>query len=389
MAILGPLRQETIRLIDTTLRDGEQTAGVVFAKHEKVRIASLLDEIGVPAIEAGYPILGEMEQECIQAVVDAGLNMDISAFCRARPEDVEAAAQCGVQSVVLSISTSDIHLQRKFGRPREWALERIGTAARTAKSLGLRFTVSAEDASRTDIEFLEQYYSLGIKEGAERVRYCDTLGVDHPFRIYRRIQTLKEALPVPIELHMHNDFGMATANVMSGLRAGADGVAVSVGGLGERTGNSSLEEVVMALKHLYGVDLGLDTTRFREIAEYVAAASSRAIPVWKTIVGTNVFAHESGIHVDGVLKNPKNYEVFSPEEVGLERQLVVGKHSGSHTIYYKFQEFGIELTQEEVQDILALAREMAVDLKRALFDKELMYIYNDYERQKAREQRSV
>jgi homocitrate synthase NifV len=186
---------------------------------------------------------------------------------------------------------------------------------------------------------------------------------------------------------MHNDFGMATANVVSGLRAGADGVAVSIAGLGERTGNSSLEEVVMSLKYLYGRDLGFDTARFREVVEYVAAASSRAIPVWKTIVGTNVFAHESGIHVDGVLKNPQNYEVFSPEEVGLARQLVVGKHSGSHTIVYKFKEFGIELEHEEAQDILAMAREMAVDLKRALFDKELMYVYRDYQRKKASESR--
>jgi homocitrate synthase NifV len=222
-----------------------------------------------------------------------------------------------------------------------------------------------------------------VEAGAERIRYCDTMGVDHPFTVLSRIRGIKAAVDRPLELHMHNDFGMATANVVSGLRAGADGVAVSIGGLGERTGNSSLEEVVMSLKYLYDVDLDIDTTRFREIVEYVAAASARAIPVWKTIVGTNVFAHESGIHVDGVLKNPKNYEVFTPEEVGLQRQLVVGKHSGSHTIYYKFKEFGIELTPQESQDILTMAREMAVDMKRALFDKELMYIYRDYQKKKA------
>ena len=386
MAILEPLQQD-IRLIDVTLRDGEQTAGVVFARHEKTRIAALLEEIGIPALEAGYPVLSEQEQESIRAIVDASQNMDVSAFCRARPGDIEAAVRSGVSAIIISISTSDLHLQRAFNKPREWVLECMTTAARMAKELGLRFTVSAEDASRTDMDFLKQYYSLAIAEGAERLRYCDTLGVDHPFGIYSRIQELKGTIAVPIELHMHNDFGMATANVVSGLRAGADGVAVSIAGLGERTGNSSLEEVVMSLKYLYGRDLGIDTKRFREVVEYVAAASARAIPVWKTIVGTNVFAHESGIHVDGVLKDPQNYEVFSPEEVGLERQLVVGKHSGSHTIYYKFKEFGIELSQQEAQEILAMAREMAVDLKRALFDKELMYIYRDYQRQKARESR--
>jgi len=386
MAIIETL-QHDIRLVDVTLRDGEQTAGVVFARHEKTRIATLLDEIGVPAIEAGYPALCEHELETVKAIAEAGLDLEVGAFCRAREEDVEAAARAGVCSVLISISTSDAHLQRAFGKPREWALERMSKAARLAKRLGMRFTASAEDASRTDLDFLRQYYEQGLAEGADRVRYCDSLGVDHAFGIFDRIKQLKAELTVPIELHMHNDFGMATANVMSGLRAGADGVAVSIAGLGERTGNSSLEEVVMSLKYLYGRDLCMDTKRFREIVEYVAAASSRAVPVWKTIVGTNVFAHESGIHVDGVIKNPQNYEVFSPEEVGLERQLVVGKHSGSHTILYKFKEFGIELSQEESSEILTMAREMAVDLKRALFDKELMYVYRDYQQKKARDAR--
>jgi len=384
MALIEPLDHQ-IRLIDTTLRDGEQTAGVVFARHEKMRIAALLDEIGVPAIEAGYPSLGEQEQDCIRSIVQAGLSLDVHAFSRARIDEVEAAARCAVPAVLISISTSDIHIQRQFRQSRQWVLDCMTQAATRAKELGMRFTVSAEDASRTDLDYLKEYYLAAVDIGAERIRYCDTLGVDQPFSVLSRIRAIKAAVPVPLELHMHNDFGMATANVVSGLRAGADGVTVSIGGLGERTGNSSLEEVVMSLKYLYDVDLGIDTARFREIVEYVAAASARAIPVWKTIVGTNVFAHESGIHVDGVLKDPKNYEVFSPEEVGLQRQLVVGKHSGSHTIYYKFKEFGIELTPQESTDILAMAREMAVDLKRALFDKELMYIYRDYQKMKARD----
>jgi len=179
-------------------------------------------------------------------------------------------------------------------------------------------------------------------------------------------------------VHCHNDFGMATANSMAGIRAGARFVTVSMGGLGERTGNAALEEIVMALKYMDGVDIGVSTARFREISEYVARASSRAIPVWKAIVGTNVFAHESGIHADGVIKNPLTYEVFGPDEVGLTRQLVVGKHSGSRTIQHKFKEFGIDLSDHEANEILTLAREMSVDLKRALFEKELMYIYQDF-----------
>jgi homocitrate synthase NifV len=181
---------------------------------------------------------------------------------------------------------------------------------------------------------------------------------------------------------MHDDFGMATANTLAGIKAGATYVNTTVNGLGERAGNAALEEVVMALKHIGKVDIGLHTERFRELSEYVAAASARTVPAWKSIVGTNVFAHESGIHADGVIKNPLNYEAFAPEDVGLERQIVIGKHSGSRAVYRKFQEFGLELRMEECEEILALVRKTAVELKRALFDKELMYIYRDWLAQK-------
>jgi homocitrate synthase NifV len=175
---------------------------------------------------------------------------------------------------------------------------------------------------------------------------------------------------------------MATAKGMAAITGGASSIMVTVNGLGEGTGNAALEEIVMALKYLEDIDSDINTSRFRELSEYVAKASSRAIPVWKAIVGTNVFAHESGIHADGVLKNPKNYEVFDPKEVGLTRQLIVGKHSGSHTILHKFKEFGIDLTDSEASEILSLTRSMSVDLKRPLFDKELMYIYRDYKESK-------
>jgi homocitrate synthase NifV len=179
-------------------------------------------------------------------------------------------------------------------------------------------------------------------------------------------------------MHMHNDFGMATANVLAGALAGANSVAASIGGLGERTGNSPLEEVVMALKFLYGVDLRIDTKRFREIAEYVASASQRAIPIWKAIVGDNVFAHESGIHADGIIKNPSNYEAFRPEEVGLERQMIIGKHSGSKALMHKFSvEFGIELSPSMANSLLEQVRAAAVELKRPLFDKELLLLFKE------------
>ncbi len=183
---------------------------------------------------------------------------------------------------------------------------------------------------------------------------------------------------IDVEMHTHNDFGMATANALAGVKAGARWVGVTVIGLGERAGNAALEEVVMALKCLQGVDLNFQTARFRELAEYVSLAASRELPVWKAIVGTNMFTHESGIHADGALKNPKTYEAFCPEEVGLTRQIVIGKHSGSHSIKAKFEEYGHYLSDEEADDILVHVKKVAVELKRPLFDKELVFIYEDY-----------
>jgi len=374
-----------IRLLDTTLRDGEQAVGVVFTRWEKEQIAALLAEIGIPAIEAGFPALGPEEKECVRAVVEADLKvggdgrpLEINAFARARREDVRDAAECGVHGVIISISTSDVHIERKFRRSRAWVLERVEEAADEAKSYGLPFTVSAEDASRTDLSFLVKYYRLAERLGAKMVRYCDSLGIDEPFTAYERIKLICQEISLPIEMHMHNDFGMATANVLAGIRAGASSVAASIGGLGERTGNSPLEEVVMALRHLYGVDLGIETSRFREVAEYVAMASRRAIPIWKAIIGTNVFAHESGIHADGILKNPSTYEAFSPEEVGLQRQIIIGKHSGSKALIHKFSaEFGIQLDEETASKLLERVRAAAVELKRPLFDKELVLLYRE------------
>ena len=242
------------------------------------------------------------------------------------------------------MSASDIHIEHKLAKSRQWVLDQIRECVAFAKDKDLYVSVNAEDASRADLEFLLRFGQAAKEEGADRLRFCDTLGILDPFDTYNVISFLKKEGGLDIEMHTHDDFGMATANALAGIKAGATYVNTTVNGLGERAGNAALEEVVMALKYLGKVDVGLHTSRFRELSEYVAAASARTIPAWKSIVGTNVFAHESGIHADGVIKNPLNYEAFAPEDVGLERQIVVGKHSGTRTIYRKFQEFGLELT---------------------------------------------
>ncbi|MHB9094596.1 MAG: homocitrate synthase [Eubacteriales bacterium] len=368
---------ENIKIVDTTLRDGEQTAGVVFANREKVRIARLLDEVGVHQIEAGIPVMGGDEKKAIKDIVKLGLRASIMGWNRAVISDIQHSIDCGVDAVAISLSTSDIHIEHKLQTSREWVLEHVVKAVEFAKKEGMYISVNAEDASRSDMDFLVQYATEAKKAGADRLRYCDTIGILDPFTTFDRIKVLRERVGIDIEMHTHNDFGMATANALAGIKAGANHVGVTVMGLGERAGNAAMEEVVMSLKHIEGIDLGFRTEMFRAMAEYVSLASGRELPAWKAIVGSNMFAHESGIHADGALKNPKTYEVFTPEEVGLARQIVIGKHSGTSSLIVKFAEYGIHLDDAEANELLPKIRSTAVDLKRSLFDKELVYIYED------------
>lgn len=382
--VVTRLGELPVKIDDTTLRDGEQTAGVVFANQEKIRIAKLLDEIGVHQLEVGIPAMGGDERDTIEEIAHLGLNASILAWNRANLADLKTSVECGVDAVAISLATSDIHIETKLKKDRAWVLKSMREAVAYAKSEGLYVSANAEDASRTELAFLIEYAQAAKDEGADRIRFCDTIGVMEPFRLYNVVKALRDVVGIEVEMHTHNDFGMAVANAIAGLHAGATWVNVTVAGLGERAGNAALEEVVMALKYIEGMEVGMDTTRFREIAEYVMTAAGRKIPIWKSVIGSNMFAHESGIHADGVIKNPKTYEVFSPDEVGLQRQIVIGKHSGSKAIELKFHEYGIPLTHEEAGELLPRVRSMAIELKRSLFDKELVYIYHDWKDEQAK-----
>ncbi len=369
---------ETVKIVDTTLRDGEQTAGVVFSNEEKIQIAERLDEVGVHQIEAGVPAMGGDEKKVISEIAGLDLDASILAWNRAVISDLENSVECGVDAVAVSISTSDIHIKYKLQKDREWVLEHMTEATEYAKDHGLYVSVNAEDASRTQDDFLMKFAKIAREAGADRIRFCDTVGTLEPFQVHERVGRLIHEAHIPVEMHMHNDFGLATANSLAGVRAGATYVNVTVNGLGERAGNAALEEVCMALRLIMNHTMDLDTSKFRQLSEFVANASARDIPKWKAIVGRAVFAAESGIHADGLLKNPITYEAFSPEEVGLTRQIVIGKHSGKHAIVNKFRtEYGIDLDEELAEKVLARVRSMSIKAKRALFDKELMLIYEN------------
>ncbi len=374
---MSDLLNKKIFIVDTTLRDGEQTAGVVFANHEKVTIAQALSNLGVDQLEVGIPAMGGDEKEAIKEICKKDLKASIMGWNRAVIGDIQQSIDCGCSAVAISISVSDIHIKHKLRTSRQWVLDNMQRAVEFAKKNGLYVSVNGEDASRADKDFLVEFIEAAKSVGADRFRYCDTVGIMDPFGIKKNIEYLYKITKADIEMHTHNDFGMGTATALAGVMGGANHIGVTVNGLGERAGNAALEEVVMALKYVYGVDLGYDTTKFKEISEYVSKAAGRDLPEWKAIVGDNMFRHESGIHADGAIKNPKNYEAFDPAEIGLERQIVIGKHSGKAAIVNKFREYNIELTPEMANRILEKVRSLSVSLKRTLFDKEVVQIYLD------------
>ncbi|MDI6705319.1 MAG: homocitrate synthase [Bacillota bacterium] len=371
-------RNRRIYLVDSTLRDGEQTARVVFANKEKIQIARMLDRIGVEQIEAGIPVMGGDEKEAIKAIVNLGLNASIMGWNRAVIGDIKASLDCGVDSVAVSISTSDIHIKNKLKSTREKVLYEMAKAVEFARKNDLYVSVNAEDASRTDFNFLLKFIKTGIEAGANRFRFCDTIGILDPISTFNIIHGILDEIKIDIEMHTHNDFGMATANALAGVIAGASHVGVTVNGLGERAGNAALEEVLMALKHVLGSKTHQQTALLRQLCLYVSRASGRELYPWKAVVGTNMFAHESGIHVDGAIKDPKTYEAFDPQEVGLTREIVIGKHSGTAAIIQRLKQNGVHIDNVIAAELLPGVRRAAVALKRPLIDMELLDIYEEY-----------
>jgi homocitrate synthase NifV len=251
----------------------------------------------------------------------------------------------------------------------------VGRSVEFAKKHNLYVSVNAEDASRSDPEFLVHFGQAAKEAGADRLRYCDTVGILDPLETYQRISNLMSEVDLPIEMHTHNDFGMATANAIAGLEAGATYVNTTVNGLGERAGNAPLEELVMALEYCQGVSLGLRTSLFRELSEYVALASGRPLPAWKPVVGSNLFVYESEGRASGVVRDPGTYEVFLPGEVGLSRRFNVGKYSGPSVVRQQLREYGHHPSDDELAQIVPALRARSIALKRSLFASEVVEEY--------------
>ena len=343
---------DDITVYDTTLRDGEQTPGVCFGFEEKLEIARKLDQFKINQIEAGFPIVSERERESVKAIANENLDAEILALTRTKTEDIDAALDCDVDGIITFIGTSDIHLDHKMHIGRQEAISISQKAIDYAKDHGLFVAFSAEDATRTDIEFLKRIYGIAEECGADRVHIADTTGAITPQGIDYLVRELTEDLNIAIALHCHNDFGLAVINSITGVLAGAKGISTTVNGIGERAGNASLEELIMALKILYGKDLGFKTKYIKELSALVSKFSGLDIPYNKPVVGNNIFRHESGIHVDAVIEEPLCYEPYMPELVGQKRQLVLGKHSGCRAVRAKLNECELEVSDDELIEIV-------------------------------------
>lgn len=363
-----------VRIFDTTLRDGEQTPGISLSPAQKLAIAEQLAGLGVDIIEAGFPVISTGESEAMRMITAAGLSCEVCGLARANRSDIDAVADAGATYVHTFIATSDIHLEHKLRMSRKDAIERAVSAVEYAKSRGMTVEFSAEDATRTDRAYLAEVFSKVAGAGADRIDIPDTVGYSTPSYMADMVSDAIHFSGLPVSVHCHNDFGLAVANALAGIQAGASCAHVTINGIGERAGNASLEELVMALRclqHDNAYETGIQHNMLFEVSKFVSKTVGVNVQPNKAIVGDNAFGHESGIHTHGILNNPLTYEPIGPEMVGRKRWLKVGKHAGLHGTNAILREYGVHPNPQQSRLILDKVKVMG-DAGHLVTDVELL-----------------
>jgi homocitrate synthase NifV len=374
-AFLSRMAPPAIVVNDSTLRDGEQAPGVAFDLEEKVAIAHALDEAGVDEIEAGIPAMGPAEIDAIAAIGSELGRAQAIAWCRMTKKDVDAARHTRLRRVHLTVPLSDCQIAAKFGEGRGWVLGRIRQVVTYAREQGFEVSVGGEDASRAAPEFVCAALIAAEEAGAHRFRFADTLGVLDPIQTYFVFRRLCRETDMELEFHGHDDLGLATANTLAAVQGGATHVSVCVLGLGERAGNAALEEVVAVLEQIASRETAVRMERLPALADLVARAARRPIPEGKPIVGGAAFTHESGIHVAGLLKDPRTYEALEPERYGRTRRIVLGKHSGRAAVKEALRSMGVTADPVHLGMVLEKVRFCASKTKATVGPAELLELY--------------
>lgn len=364
-----------IILEDTTLRDGEQAPGFAFTKDMKIKVYKKLYDAGIRWFEVGIPVMGGEEVEALKELLEMNSDAQLVAWNRGVINDLKTSLDMGFKAVHIGLPSSDIHIKNSIQKKSDWVLQRAREVVEYVKDRGAYVSISAEDVGRAEISFLQEYAGVVEEAGADRLRLSDTVGILNFEQYGNIIKKLKETSNIDLQCHTHNDFGLALANTLQGLQNGAKFFHATVNGIGERAGMPDIIQAVAVLKKVYGYDLGVDMKKLVKASEYVRKITNTECFPWNPVIGDNVFAHESGIHVNGMLHNKDTFEVLQPEELGKDRKYILGKHSGRVTIEYFLKEMGLEMTSEELDECLVLVRQCAIDNLGQVSKDELKEMY--------------
>ena len=373
---------ERVNIVDGTLREGEQSPGVYFTTQEKLQIATELDRIGVPILDVGMPSISDEEREAIYSITQLGLKASIGVSVRLKKDEIDQAMDCRAAEVFIICPVSSLHIHSKLGMDGEGVKRLAEEVVSYACKKGLFINLVAEDASRADTQFLGDIISHAYHWGARRAFICDTVGIMDPSKMRALVKKVRDQIPMEMALgvHCHNDLGLATANTLAAIEAGVDYPSVTVNGIGERAGNPPLQEIIVALEKIYHREHGIDMKRLYNLSRLVEQCSGIFIPPHTPIVGLNVFRHESGVHVDGILKNSKTYTGVDPKELGRDSSFVLGKHTGTQAIRHLLQQAGYEANGEELKEILRSVKKSKVAEEKGEISRMAREIGEYYER---------